>query len=130
MFCKVLRAKIHRAVVTQTDPNYVGSITIDEDLLRASGIRPNEVVLIADCENGARFETYVVKGPAGSGIIGINGAAARLVGRGDHVIIFAHLLLHPDQFDDHYAEVVLVDEDNRITRNLRYPSTLEETIPL
>ena len=130
MFCKVLRAKIHRAVVTQTDPDYVGSITIDEDLLRASGIRPNEVVLIADCENGARFETYVVKGPAGSGIIGINGAAARLVSRGDHVIIFAHLLLHPDQLDDHYADVVLVDEQNRMTRHLRYPSTLEETIPL
>ncbi|MHC4995854.1 MAG: aspartate 1-decarboxylase, partial [Planctomycetota bacterium] len=76
MFCKVLRAKIHRATITQTDPEYVGSITIDEDLLVATGIKPNEVVLIADVDNGARFETYVVKGEAGSGIIGINGAAA------------------------------------------------------
>ncbi|MEX2673216.1 MAG: aspartate 1-decarboxylase [Phycisphaeraceae bacterium] len=130
MFCKVLRAKIHRATVTETDPDYVGSITIDEDLLRATGIKPNEVVLIADCENGARFETYVVKGKAGSGIIGINGAAARLVNMGDKVIIFAHLLMHPDQVDDHYANVVLVGEDNQITRQLQYPSTLEENLPV
>ena len=83
MFVKVLKSKIHGATVTQTDPDYVGSITIDEDLLRASGIRPNEVVLIADGDNGQRFETYVIKGPAGSGVIGINGAASRLVERGD-----------------------------------------------
>ena len=129
MFCKVLRAKIHRATVTQTDPDYVGSITIDADLLHASGIRPNEVVLIADCDNGARFETYVVKGPAGSGTVAINGAAAQLVNMGDKVIIFAHLLMHPDQVDAHHANVVLVDEDNRITRQLQYPSSLEENLP-
>ena len=97
MFVKVLKSKIHGATVTQTDPDYVGSITIDEDLLRASGIRPNEVVLIADGDNGQRFETYVIKGPAGSGVIGINGAASRLVERGHKVIIFSHLHLHPDQ---------------------------------
>src|SRR4051812_26121915 len=77
MLIKILKAKIHRATVTHTDVNYHGSITIDEDLLRASGLLPNEAVLVADCENGNRFETYVIHGPAGSGIIGINGAAAR-----------------------------------------------------
>lgn len=129
MFLKVLRAKIHRATVTQTDPDYVGSITIDEELLRASGIRPNEVVLIADSDNGARFETYVIKGPAGSGVCAINGAAARLVNKGDRVIIFAHAFLNPDDMDEHYAQVVLVDGRNRIDRQLKYPSSLEETVP-
>jgi len=130
MFCKVLRAKIHRATVTQTDVDYVGSITIDEDLLRASGIKPNEVVLIADIDNGSRFETYVLKGEAGSGIIGVNGAAAHLVNKGDRVIIFSHLLMHPDQVDNHDAKVVLVDDHNRIDRELAYPSSLDETAPV
>ncbi|QNN24140.1 aspartate 1-decarboxylase [Planctomycetales bacterium ZRK34] len=129
MFVKVLRAKIHGATITQTDPAYVGSITIDEDLLRASGIRPNEVVLIADSNNGTRFETYVIKGEAGSGIIGVNGAAARLVTRGDKIIIFAHYLMGPEQLDDHEADVVVVDEHNRIAKQLKYPSSLNETIP-
>lgn len=129
MFCKVLRAKIHRATITQTDVEYVGSITIDEDLLAATGIKPNEIVLIADVDNGARFETYVVKGEAGSGIIGVNGAAAKLVNNGDKIIIFAHLLMHPDQVDEHYADVALIDEDNRIEKMLRYPSSLSESIP-
>jgi len=129
MFVKVLRAKIHGATITQTDINYVGSITIDEELLRASGIRPNEVVLIADSNNGQRFETYVIKGEPGSGIIGVNGAAARLVTRGDKIIIFAHYLMNPDELDDHEADVVVVDEQNRIARQLKYPSSLAETIP-
>ena len=130
MFCKVLRAKIHRATITQTDVQYVGSITIDEDLLAATGIKPNEIVLIADVNNGARFETYVVKGEAGSGIIGVNGAAAKLVNNGDKIIIFAHLFLHPDQIDEHYADVALIAEDsNTIEKMLRYPSSLAESIP-
>ena len=129
MLCKALRAKIHRATVTQTDPDYVGSITIDEDLLRAADIRPNEVVLIADVDNGVRFETYVLKGEAGSGIIGINGAAARLVNCGDKVIIFAHVLIDREEMDDHYADVVLADERNGIARCLRYPSSLNEPVP-
>jgi len=127
---KVLRAKIHNATITQCDPEYVGSITIDEDLLRASGIVPNEVVLIADAENGARFETYVIKGEAGSGVIGINGAAAKLVQRGDRIIIFAHTFMPLDQLDDHEANVVLVDERNRIARTLRYPSSLDAMAPV
>lgn len=129
MFVKVLRAKIHGATITQTDPAYVGSITIDEDLLRASGIRPNEVVLIADSNNGARFETYVIKGAAGSGIIGVNGAAARLVTRGDKIIIFAHYLMNPEELDDHEADVVVVDDHNRIAKQMKYPSSLNESIP-
>lgn len=128
MFIKVLRAKIHHAVITQCDPDYVGSITIDEDLLRASGIHPNEVVLIADCENGARFETYVLKGKPGSGIIGINGAAAKLVGKGHKVIIFAHSLLNPEQIDDHVANVVIADENNKIAQQLEYSSQLEHPL--
>ncbi len=130
MFCKVLRAKIHNATITVTDLEYVGSITIDEDLLRASGIRPNEVVLIADMDNGARFETYVIKGKAGSGVIGVNGAAARLVAKGDRIIIFAHLFMNPSEMDDHYAKVVLVDKHNRVTREMKYPTSLEETVPV
>ncbi len=128
MFCKLLRAKIHQATITQTDESYVGSITIDEDLLRATGIHPNEVVLIADSNNGARFETYVIKGEAGSGIIGVNGAAAKLVNQGDKVIIFAHYFLQPNQIEDHEANVILVNEENKITKQLRYPSSIELTI--
>ena len=130
MFIRVLRAKIHNATVTHTDVEYVGSITIDEDLLAATGIRPNEFVLISDLDNGARFETYVVKGEAGSGVVAVNGAAAKLVNKGDRIIIFSTLLMDPGAMDEHYAQVVLVDERNRIARKMRYPSTLEESIPL
>jgi aspartate 1-decarboxylase len=88
---KLLKAKIHQAVVTQTDLNYHGSITIDTDLLRATGLRPNEAVLIADCENGNRFTTYIIPGPAGSGIMGVNGAAARLTAVGNRIIVMAFI---------------------------------------
>lgn len=126
MFCKVLKAKIHGATVTQTEVAYVGSITLDEDLLRASGIRPNEVVLVADLDNGQRFETYVVKGPAGSGTVAVNGAAARLVESGHRVIIFSHLFLDPEDFDEHEARVVVLDEQNRVAETFTYPSRMEE----
>ena len=130
MFLKLLRAKLHRLTITGTDPDYAGSVTIDEDLLRASGILPNEVVLIADTNNGARFETYVIKGESGSGICAINGAAARLVSKGDRVIVFAHAFLTPQEAESHEAQVVLCDESNQIERELKYPSTLEESVPL
>ncbi|MFT5122469.1 MAG: aspartate 1-decarboxylase [Kiritimatiellia bacterium] len=122
MRVKMLRAKIHMATVTEANVNYVGSITIDADLLKATGIRPNEVVLVADIRNGKRFETYVIAGEAGSGIICVNGAAAHLVEVSDQVIIFAHALLKPKHLDDHIATVVLCDEANRITQTLEYPS--------
>src|SRR4249920_856088 len=92
MLSKILKAKIHRATVTFTDVNYHGSITIDEDLLRASGLLPNEAVVVADCENGNRFETYVIVGEPGSGIIGVNGAAARLTQIGNRIIVMSFVL--------------------------------------
>ncbi|MCC7147498.1 MAG: aspartate 1-decarboxylase [Phycisphaeraceae bacterium] len=125
MFRKMMRAKIHRATVTFCDPDYVGSITIDADLLRASGIRPNEAVHVLDIDNGARFETYVIRGESGSGVLGINGAAARLVKPGHKVIVVCFGLLTEDDLDDHVAKVVLVDENNRLTRELAYDSNLD-----
>jgi aspartate 1-decarboxylase len=105
----LLRGKIHRATVTDANPEYVGSITIDDDLLQKADIWPGEQVLVADVDNGARFETYAVKGSAGSGIICVNGSAARLVKKGDKVIIMAF------EYTDHpvIAKVVIVDERNR-----------------
>ena len=126
MLRKMLTGKIHRATVTQCDPDYVGSITIDADLLRASGIRPNEAVLVLDIDNAARFETYVIRGEPGSGIIGINGAAAKLVEPGHRVIIVCFGLLTPEEVDGHQARVVLCDEHNRIADELRYDSSLDE----
>ncbi len=126
MFRKVLRGKIHRATITYCDLNYVGSITIDADLLRASGIRPNEAVHVLDIDNGARFETYVIRGEPGSGVIGVNGAAAHLVEKGHKVIIVAYGLLDEQRLDDHVAQVVVVDEKNAIAEQLSYPSTIDE----
>lgn len=126
MLRRFLRAKIHHATVTQTDLDYVGSITIDEDLLRASGILPNEHVAIADLDNGVRFETYVFRGEPGSGVIGINGAAARLVETGHRIIIFAYADLVEDEIDTHAANVVVVDERNRVAKTMSYPTSLQQ----
>lgn len=128
MLKKILTGKIHQATVTQCNLDYVGSITIDEDLLRAAGIVANEFVNIADLDNGARFETYVIKGEAGSGIIGINGAAAHLVSQGDRVIIFAMAQMTPEEMSQHYSKVVICDEKNRIAQRLEYPTSLDETL--
>lgn len=126
MYRKMLLGKIHRATVTECDPDYVGSITIDADLLRASGIRPNEAVLVLDIDNAARFETYVIRGAAGSGVIGINGAAAKLVEPGHKVIIVCFGTLPEASVDEHRATIVLVDDDNRLTKKMQYASTLDE----
>ncbi len=126
MLRKMLRGKIHRATVTACDPDYVGSITIDADLLRAADIRPNEAVLVLDIDNAARFETYVLRGEPGSGVIAINGAAAKLVDEGDKVIIVCFGHLPPDALDEHEARIVLVDEQNRVTEQLRYTSLIDE----
>lgn len=122
---KVLLSKIHRATVTQCDPDYVGSITIDADLLRASGIRPNEAVCVFDIDNAARFETYVIHGEPGSGVIGLNGAAAKLVSLGDKIIIVAFAHLDADSINDHEATVVIADDDNRVEQVLHYPTSLD-----
>lgn len=110
----LLRGKIHRATVTEADIEYVGSITIDSALLEMAGIWPGERVLISDLDNGNRFETYVVAGEADSGIIGVNGGAARLVDTGDKIIIMAFEITdHPIQ-----PKIILVDEHNRFVREL------------
>ena len=118
MLLKVLRAKIHRATVTQVEVDYVGSITIDRDLLDATGILPGECVLVADLATGARFETYVMVGQAGSGIVCINGAAARLVKIGDKVIIMAFAYLEAEEAGGIKPCVVLVGDDNKVARKL------------
>lgn len=118
MLLKVLRAKIHRATITQAEVEYVGSITIDLDLLDATGILPGECVLVADITDGARFETYVIEGARGSGVICINGAAARLVDVGDKIIIMAYAYGTPDEAKNLKPSVVLVDEKNKIAKKL------------
>jgi len=111
---QLLRGKIHRATVTAAEPEYVGSIVIDQDLLERADIWPGEKVLVSDVDNAARFETYIVVGKRGSGVISVNGAAARLVNVGDKVIIMAFELTdRPIP-----SKVVLVDQNNRFIRNL------------
>lgn len=126
MLRKLMRGKIHRATVTQCDVNYVGSITVDADLLEASGIAPNEAVWVLDIDNAARFETYAIEGKRSSGIIGINGAAAKLVEPGHKVIILAYGLLDAAEVQDHLAEVIVCDEKNQIDQHMRYPSVTSE----
>jgi aspartate 1-decarboxylase len=107
-------AKIHRATVTQADLHYVGSITVDLELLDAADILPGELVSIVDVTNGARLETYTIAGERGSGVIGINGAAARLVFPGDTVIIIAYGQMTTEEAREFEPHVVHVDELNRI----------------
>ena len=118
MFLKMLRAKIHRATVTRADIDYVGSIAIDPDLYEAAGILPYEEVLVADLNNGQRFETYVIPGQRGTGEICVNGAAARLVFEGDKIIIMAFAFLNPEQAKAVQPNVLLVDDSNRAVRKL------------
>jgi aspartate 1-decarboxylase len=125
MLIKLLKAKIHNATVTRTEVNYHGSITIDENLLRAVGLMPNEAVIVADAENGNRFETYVIVGEAGSGVIGINGAAARLSQVGHHVIIMSFVLATAQEASEHRSRVVIVDAKNCPVETIEHPSTLE-----
>ena len=120
MLIEMLKAKIHRATVTQAELHYVGSITIDSDLLQASGICEYEKVQIVDIDNGQRFETYTIAGPAGSGVICLNGAAARCVSTGDKVIIMAYARMTPEEAKTHRPSVVFVDENNRVTRQTTY----------
>jgi aspartate 1-decarboxylase len=116
----LLKAKIHRAVVKQADLDYVGSITIDSELLRESGILEYEKVEIADIDNGNRFETYAIAGEAGSGIICLNGAAARCVKPGDKIIIMAYAQMTPEEAKTHKPTVLFVDQDNHIVRKANY----------
>jgi aspartate 1-decarboxylase len=115
MFRTMLKSKIHRCRVTQADLHYVGSVTIDADLMDAADLLPGEQVAIVDIDNGARLETYVIEGPRGSGVIGINGAAARLVQPGDLVIIISYQMLSDAEAREATPKVVFVDADNHIS---------------
>ncbi len=120
MYITMLKSKIHRVTVTQSELNYVGSITIDKALMKASGILPYEKVQIADIDNGERFETYVIEGEENSGCICLNGAAARCVHTGDKIIIMAYAQLSADEIDGYEPKVVFVDSENKITENSSY----------
>ena len=111
----MLKSKIHRATVTQADLHYVGSVTVDQDLREAADLLAGEQVAIVDVTNGARLETYVITGPRGSGVIGINGAAARLVHPGDLVILIAYGQMEDAEARRHVPRVVFVDAHNRMT---------------
>ncbi|MFO1444636.1 aspartate 1-decarboxylase [Bacillus sp. Bva_UNVM-123] len=114
MFRTMMNGKIHRAVVTEANLNYVGSITIDEDILDAVGMVANEKVQIVNNNNGARLETYIIPGTRGSGVICLNGAAARLVQVGDIVIIISYALVQEEKVLTHKPKVALMDEHNQI----------------
>ncbi|WP_301107042.1 aspartate 1-decarboxylase [Sporosarcina sp.] len=114
MIRMMMNGKIHRATVTEANLNYVGSITIDRDLLDAAGMLPNEKVQIVNNNNGARFETYIIAGERGSGVICLNGAAARLVQPGDIVIILNYVYLSDEEARTHQPNVLIMDEQNRI----------------
>lgn len=114
MIRTMMKSKIHRATVTQADLHYVGSVTVDQDLLDAANLLPGELVHIVDIDNGARLETYTIAGERGSGVIGINGAAAHLVHPGDLVILIAYAQLEDAEARTFEPSVVFVDADNRV----------------
>lgn len=110
----MLKSKIHRAVVTEANLNYRGSITIDQELMEAADIIENEKITVVNINNGQRFETYVIEGPPGSGVICLNGAAARLAEVGDFVILITYTILEDEQCRGYKPRVVLVNEQNQI----------------
>ncbi|HWZ35524.1 MAG TPA: aspartate 1-decarboxylase [Mucilaginibacter sp.] len=116
MIIEVLKSKIHRARVTQAELNYVGSITIDEDLMDAANLIANEKVQIVNNNNGARFETYVIKGERGSGTICLNGAAARLAQVGDIIIIMSYGYMEQDEARSYQPILVFPDPDNKLLK--------------
>ncbi|MEK4385451.1 aspartate 1-decarboxylase [Solibacillus sp. FSL W7-1464] len=120
MFRMMMNSKIHRAQVTQADLNYVGSITIDKNILDAVGMLPNEKVHIVNNNNGARFETYIIAGERGSGVICVNGAAARLVQKGDIVIIISYVYVDNNEVAEHHPTVAIMGESNTIKEIIAY----------
>ncbi|MBM7647966.1 aspartate 1-decarboxylase [Bacillus ectoiniformans] len=114
MFRTMMNGKIHRATVTEANLNYVGSITIDENLLDAVGMLPNEKVQIVNNNNGARLETYIIPGERGSGVVCLNGAAARLVQPGDTVIIISYVMVADEKVHSHQPKVAIMGENNVI----------------
>lgn len=120
MLVNMLKGKIHRATVVQAELNYVGSITVDPVLMEAAGILEYEYVQIVDVENGNRFETYTIAGEPNSGMICLNGAAARQVAVGDHVIIMCYAQMTPEEAKEHKPSVVFVDDKNGIVKVSNY----------
>ena len=116
----MLKGKIHRATVVQAELNYVGSITVDPALMEAAGILEYEKVQIVDVENGSRFETYTIAGEENSGMFCLNGAAARQVQVGDHIIIMAYCEMTPEEAKSHRPKVVFVNDDNKVQRISSY----------
>ncbi|MEE1008907.1 MAG: aspartate 1-decarboxylase [Agathobacter sp.] len=116
----MLKGKIHRATVVQAELNYVGSITVDEELLEKAGIREYELVQVVDVDNGNRLETYTIAGERGSGMICLNGAAARCVSVGDKVILMAYASMDEEEAKTHKPKVVFVDDDNHVARVTNY----------
>jgi aspartate 1-decarboxylase len=120
MLINMLKGKIHRATVKQAELHYVGSITVDPMLMEAAGILEYEYVQIVDVENGNRFETYTIAGEPNSGMICLNGAAARQVAVGDHIIIMSYAQMTPEEAQSHKPNVVFVDNDNKIQQVSNY----------
>ena len=120
MTIKMLKAKIHRATVTQAELDYVGSITVDMDLLEQAGILEYEKVQIVDVNNGSRFETYTIAGERGSGVMCLNGAAARMVKTGDKIILMAYAQVTPEEASELRPTVLFVDEKNKVTKVTNY----------
>ena len=120
MQIQALKSKIHRATVVQAELNYIGSITVDETLMESSGIMEYEKVHIVDIDNGSRFETYVIAGQRDSGMICLNGAAARMVSVGDKIIIMSYASMEQEELKENPPRVVFVDEENKVSRITRY----------
>lgn len=119
MFRTMMKAKIHRATVTEANLHYIGSITIDEDLLDLVDMLPNEKVQIVNNNNGARLETYIIPGPRGTGVICLNGAAARLVQTGDTVIIISYAMMTDEEAKKHQPTVAIMGADNKVAQLLK-----------
>lgn len=120
MQIEVLKSKIHRATVIQAELNYIGSITVDEELLEKAGIHEYEKVQVVDINNGSRFETYAISGARGSGMICLNGAAARRVAVGDKIIVMSYAVMTPEELKENPPRVVFVDDRNQVSRVSNY----------
>ncbi|MCA1023267.1 aspartate 1-decarboxylase [Halobacillus litoralis] len=129
MFRTMMKSKIHRARVTEANLNYVGSITIDQDILDQTGILPHEKVQVVNNNNGARLETYVIAGERGSGVVCLNGAAARLVQPDDIVIIVAYAMLSEEELDEFRPKIALMNERNQVEELIEEEPPLS-TLPL
>ena len=124
MLRTMMRAKLHRATVTQVDLHYVGSLTLDAELMEKLDILPNERVQVLNVNTGARLETYVIAGERGSGVVGLNGAAARLAQPGDKVLVVSYALMSDEEARSHRPKVALLDEHNRILEIRQEPEVV------